>query len=89
MEELLLLGGVVLAVVVIAPIVGAAMGKERAQSLSESGREALKGGIKFGMEIAKSWNDLVTEAQTEVEEQPKSTQPPQTLAQPPQTVELN
>jgi hypothetical protein len=89
MEELLLLGGVVLAVVVIAPILGATMGKERAQSLSESGREVIKGGIKFGMEVAKSWNDLVTEAQTEMKEQPKSVQPSQTSAQPPQTVELN
>jgi hypothetical protein len=82
---ILLIGGAALAVLVVAPIVGVAMGAERAQSLSESGRNLVKEGIKLSIETAEiiqnstakaseSWNNLVTEAQAEIELKHKSAQ---------------
>ena len=87
MEELLLLGAGAVAVLVVAPIVGAAVSPELGKSISDSGRDLIKGGLKFGMEVTErlqssfaeateSWNDLVAEAKSEVKAKKTSEQPP-------------
>ncbi|CCI13617.1 Genome sequencing data, contig C270 [Microcystis aeruginosa PCC 9806] len=87
MEELLLLGAGAVAVLVVAPIVRAAVNPELGKSISDSGRDLIKGGLKFGMETTEklqssfaeateSWNDLVAEAKSEVDTRKAAPQPP-------------
>ena len=86
-EELLLLGAGAVAVLVVAPIVGAVVSPELGQSISDSGRGVIKGSLKFGLEATEklqssfaeateSWNDLVAEAKSEVKTQKAPEQPP-------------
>ena len=87
MEELLLLGAGAVAVLVVAPIVGATVNPELGKSISDSGRDLIKGGLKFAMETTEklqssfaeateSWNDLVAEAKSEVDTRKAAEQPP-------------
>jgi hypothetical protein len=62
MEELLLLGAGAVAVLVVAPIVGAAVNPELGKSISDSGRDLIKGGLKFGMETTEKLQSSFAEA---------------------------
>lgn len=88
MEELFLLGAGAVTVLVAAPIIGAVVNPELGKSISDSGRNLIKGGLKLGMEATEklqssfaeateSWNDLVAEAQSEINMKKASEQPPQ------------
>jgi hypothetical protein len=75
-EKLLLLGVGALAVLVVAPVIGAVVSPELGKSISDSGRDLIKGGLKFGLEASESWNDLVAQAKSKVKTKKASEQPP-------------
>ncbi|WP_013334280.1 DUF5132 domain-containing protein [Gloeothece verrucosa] len=90
MEEVLIIGGIgVAALVVLAPIVGY-LNPEVGKAMSDSGRNLAKTGIKFGLdayeklqgsvvEAGQSWEDLVAEAKLEKEMDKNSNHNPQVI----------
>ncbi len=69
--------GAGIAALALAPVIGALGNTEVSKSLSETGRNLTKNGIKMGIEAyenvqatlaeaGETWNDIVAEAKTEV-----------------------
>lgn len=79
--------GIGIAAIALTPLIGSIINPELGQNLSDSGKNLAKQGIRVGMETydkiqsgvaeaAESWNDLVAEAQAELELSRNTRQPP-------------
>ncbi|ACK68686.1 hypothetical protein PCC7424_0218 [Gloeothece citriformis PCC 7424] len=90
MEEVLIIGGIgVAGLLILAPVVGL-LNPQVGKAMTDSGRNLAKTGIKFGIdasekiqrsiaEAGQSWEDLVAEAKSEKELDKNSNNSPQTV----------